>query len=115
MRLAAHQGLEDDQICRSVDEMNEGLIDANLGAGLFKKRIAMPGHGKRGSWRTILGFQQGEKAFFLYLFPKNRLPNIQDKELKALKHLAKFYIAMKPNGIRAALDCGELREVTCDE
>jgi len=78
MRLAAHQGLEDDQICRAVDEMNEGLIDANLGAGL-------------------------------------RLPNIQDKELKALKHLAKFYIAMKPNEIRAALDCGELREVNCDE
>jgi len=115
MRLAAHQGLEDDQICRAVDEMNEGLIDASLGASLFKKRIAMPGHGKRGSWRTLLGFQEGEKAFFLYLFPKNRLPNIQDKELKALKHLAKFYVALKPGEIRAALDSGELREVNCDE
>ena len=65
MRLAAHQGLEDDQICRAVDEMNEGLVDANLGGSLVKKRIAMRGHGKRGSWRTLLGFQQGEKAFFL--------------------------------------------------
>lgn len=48
MRLAARQGLEDDSICRAVDEMNEGLVDANLGGGLVKKRIAIPGHGKRG-------------------------------------------------------------------
>jgi hypothetical protein len=45
--------------------MNAGLSDANLGAGLFKKRIAMPGRGKRGSWRTLLGFQAGKKAFLL--------------------------------------------------
>jgi hypothetical protein len=74
-----------------------------------------PDTGNAGAGGRFLGFEQGEKAFFLYLFPKNRLPNIQDKELKALKHLAKFYIAMKPNEIRAALDCGELREVDCDE
>jgi len=34
---------------------------------------------------------------------------------QAVKHLAKFYVAMKPGEIRAALDCGELREVNCDE
>lgn len=75
-RLARHAGLTDVHICQAIDEMNAGLIDADLGAGLFKKRIAMPGQGKRGGWRSLLGFQAGNKAFFLYLFPKSRRDNI---------------------------------------
>jgi len=94
--------------------MERGLIGANLGAGLFKKRIAMPGQGKRGSWRTLLGFQEGKRAFFLFLFPKNSRQNIEDDELKALKHLTKYYLAMKSDEIRAALECGELSEVNCN-
>jgi len=109
VRLAERQGLTDDKICGAVDEMNRGLIEANLGAGLFKKRIAMPGKGKRGSWRTLLGFEKERGAFFLYLFPKNSRGNIEAQELAALKHLS-----MRPDEIRAALDCGELSEVHCN-
>lgn len=114
-RLASRQGLIDDRLCLSVDEISKGLIGSQLGAGLFKKRIAMPGQGKRGSWRVLFGFQHGNTIFFLYLFPKNSRESITDHELKALKHLAKYYFAMNTDTIRAALDCGELREVTCDE
>jgi hypothetical protein len=46
MHLAAREGLTNSHICQAVAEMNKGLIDANLGAGLFKKRVAMPGQGK---------------------------------------------------------------------
>ncbi len=60
-RLAAHQELTDSRLCRSVDEMNEGLTGSNLGSGLFKKRIPMSGQGKRGGWRVLLGFQKGKK------------------------------------------------------
>jgi len=95
--------------------MNAGLIDAKLGAGLFKKRVAFPGKGKRGGWRTLLGFQAGEKAFFLYVFAKNNLENIDDSELKALKFLAKYYLALKPDDIEKALRCGELEEMKADE
>jgi hypothetical protein len=41
-------------LCRSVDEMERGLIDANLGGGIIKKRVALPGRGKRGSARTLV-------------------------------------------------------------
>ncbi len=94
-RLARRDGLTDVHICQAIVEMNEGLIDADLGAGLFKKRIAMPGQGKRGGWRSLLGFQAGNKAFFLYLFPKSRRNNIDAAELKALKRLAKYYLTLK--------------------
>lgn len=95
--------------------MNKGLIDVNLGASLFKKRIAMPGQGKRGGWRILLGFLAGRKAFFLYLFSKNSRDNIEDDELKALKRLTKYYLAMTPDEIKTALQCGELNEVNCNE
>ena len=114
-RLARREGLTDLEVCQAVAEMNAGLIDANLGAGLFKKRIAMPGQGKRGSWRTLLGFQAGRKAFFLYLFPKNGRDNIEENEMKALKRLTKYYLTLKPGEIKTALQCGELNEVNCDE
>ena len=115
VRLAVREGLTNAHICQAVAEMNRGLIDANLGAGLFKKRVAMPGQGKRGGWRILLGFQAETKAFFLYLFPKNNRDNIEDDELKALKRLTKYYLAMKPNEIKTALQCGELTEVKCNE
>jgi hypothetical protein len=114
-RLARREGLTDVHICHAVVEMNTGLIDANLGAGLFKKRIAMPGQGKRGGWRALLGFQAGKKAFFLYLFPKNSRDNIEDDEMKALKRLTKYYLTLKPSEIKTALQCGELNEVNCNE
>ena len=114
-RLARRDGLTDVHICQAIVEMNEGLIDADLGAGLFKKRIAMPGQGKRGGWRSLLGFHAGNKAFFLYLFPKSRRDNISAAEMKVLKRLTKYYLTLKPAEIKAALQCGELREVHCNE
>jgi len=113
--MARRGGLIDIHICQAVTEMNAGLIDATLGAGLFKKRIAMPGQGKRGSWRALRGFQAGKKAFFLYLFPKNSRDNIEDDEMKALKRLARYYLTLKPSEIKTALQCGELEEVSCNE
>jgi hypothetical protein len=114
-RVARREGLTDARICQAVAEMNQGQFDTNLGAGLFKKRIAMPGHGKRGSWRTLLGFGAGKKAFFLYMFPKSSRDNIGDGELKALKRLTKYYLALNPDEIGAAMQCGELNEVNCNE
>ena len=114
-RLARREGLTDVHICQAVAEMNRGLIDGNLGAGLVKKRIAIPGQGKSGGWRSLLGFQAGKQAFFLYLFSKNRLDNIEDDEMKALKRLTKYYLTLKPTEIKAALQCGELKEVNYSE
>ncbi len=95
--------------------MNQGLIDADLGSGLLKKRVAMPGSGKSGSWRTLLGFQSGSRAFLLYVFTKSNQDNIQAYELKALKKLAKFYLSLHSKDIRIALEREELYEVKCDE
>jgi len=39
-RWRAKERLSDRALCNAVDEMERGLIDGNLGAGLYKKRVA---------------------------------------------------------------------------
>jgi hypothetical protein len=45
--------LSDEALCSAVDEMAQGLIDADLGGGVVKKRVGHSGRGKRGGARTL--------------------------------------------------------------
>ncbi|WP_343294037.1 type II toxin-antitoxin system RelE/ParE family toxin [Vandammella animalimorsus] len=40
--------LTDPALCAAVEEMRCGLVDADLGGGVVKKRVALPGRGKSG-------------------------------------------------------------------
>jgi hypothetical protein len=51
--------------------MAAGLIDADLGGSVYKKRVPTPGRGKRGGARIILGSNRGDRWFFLFGFEKN--------------------------------------------
>jgi hypothetical protein len=53
-RWARKEGVTDRALRVAVAEMESGLVDARLGGGLFKKRVALPGGGKRGGARTIV-------------------------------------------------------------
>ncbi len=64
-KMAAKEGLTDAVLVTAIEEINAGLVEANLGGEVYKKRIAMPGRGKRGSSRTILAFRQNDKAYFI--------------------------------------------------
>jgi len=92
-RWAVNECLSEQTLIEAVAEMEQGLIDANLGGHVVKKRVAIGGRGKSGGLRTILAFKLRDKAFFLYGFAKNQQENIEDKELKALKLLAKHFLA----------------------
>jgi len=87
-KWARQEGILDDSLRRAICEMDEGLIDANLGSSVYKKRIAVDGRGKRGGVRTLLAYKLEDGAFFIYGFAKNARGNISSKELKALKQLA---------------------------
>ncbi|PIY21251.1 MAG: hypothetical protein COZ12_05725, partial [Deltaproteobacteria bacterium CG_4_10_14_3_um_filter_60_8] len=81
--------LADQALCLAVAEMEKGLIDADLGGGVVKKRIALPGRGKSGSTRTLVATNKGDRWFFLFGFEKNERANITPEELAALRELAK--------------------------
>ena len=98
----------------AVDEMVRGLIDADLGGHVVKKRVALPGRGKSGGVRTLLAYKIGNKAFFVYGFAKNARANISADELKALKFLAKELLNYSDKALTEAIKHGALIEVEND-
>ncbi len=111
---AAKEGLDDDALRAAVDEMERGLIDADLGGHIVKKRVAVGGRGKSGGVRALLVFKVGNQAFFVYGFAKNARANINAVELKALKHLAKELLGYSDKALTEAIKHGALIEVEND-
>ena len=89
----------------------EGLIDANLGGGVYKKRIAAGGRGKSGGARAIVAFKAKNHIFFLFGFLKNEQENIDTKELKALKQFASALFELQDQQLVRLLNNGNLYEV----
>ena len=89
-----------------------GLVDADLRGGLIKQRVARPGQGKSGSYRTIIAYRQGDRAVFLYGFAKNERANLDDDELAYWRQIGRGYLALNEDGIEAAVAAGELTEVS---
>lgn len=113
-KWATKEGLDDDALRAAVDEMERGLIDADLGGHVVKKRVAIGGRGKSGGARTLLAYKVGNKAFFVYGFAKNARANISADELKALKHLAKELLSYSDKALTEAIEHGALIEVEND-
>lgn len=87
-RFARKAGLPDTVLRTAIRDAERGLIDADLGGGVIKQRIARPGGGKSGGFRTIILFRAGARAFFVHGFAKNERANIRDDELAAFRMLA---------------------------
>lgn len=103
--------ISDAELSKVIQEMNTGLFEANLGSGLYKKRVSMPGKGKRGAYRTIIAFKQNERAFFIYGFSKNEKANIDEQEKLIYCKIAKEYLNMSTAAIQYLLDTKKLLEI----
>ena len=113
-RWARKQGLSVTSLCVAVQAMSTGMFDADLGGGLFKKRIARPGQGKSGGFRTLVATNKGNRWIFLFGFPKNERSNIDQAEEEALKKLAAHLLSLTAQALGEAQGAGELMEVDCD-
>lgn len=114
-KWAEKEGLIDDALLAAVDEIDRGLIDADLGGHIVKKRVPLAGKGKSGGVRTLLAYMVGNKAFFVYGFAKSARANISADELKALKYLAKELLSYTDKVLAEAIAHGALIEVKNDE
>jgi hypothetical protein len=83
-RWQAGEKLPDAVLCKAVHEMEAGLVDADLGGFLYKKRVARPGAGKSGGYRTLLSARIGSRYVFLHGFPKSDKANIAQDEKKGV-------------------------------
>lgn len=111
----ASEKLLDTALCKAVREMESGLIDADLGGCLYKKRVARTGMGKSGGYRTLLSARLGRRYVFLHGFPQNDKANITHDEKKALQFAGKVFLDLSAENLIKALKIGVLLEVCCDE
>ena len=95
--------------------MERGLIDADLGGHVYKKRVAIQGRGKSGGVRTLIAYQVQDRAFFIYGFAKNKRANISNKELQALQIIANNLLSHNDKMLDYLLNEKELVEVPYHE
>jgi len=106
--------LSDGALCQAVNEMLQGLIDADLGGGVVKKRIGISGRGKSGGVRTLIATNKGSKWFFVFGFEKNDRANITENELEALQELAEELLARTVKQLDETIQNGTLTEIFND-
>lgn len=111
-RFAVKYGISDQELIEAVERAENGLIDADLGGGVIKQRIARKGQGKSGGYRSIIFFRQGDKAFFMMAFAKSSRENITHGELSELKQSARIILALSDTALAAAINNETFTEIT---
>ena len=107
--------LIDRALCQAVEEMAQGLIDADLGGSIVKKRVGLAGRGKRGGARTLVATNKGNRWFFVFGFEKNERANISDKELETLQEIAADLLARTAQQLNKASEDDSLQEICHDD
>jgi hypothetical protein len=110
-KWAKKVGIKDINLVKSAVEVENGLIDAELGTNLIKKRIASGSKGKKGGFRIILAYKKNYKIFFIYGFAKNDRDNIYSNEFEALKLFGNALLVATSKEIIKLKQNGELFEI----
>lgn len=110
-RFARKEGVDDKKLADAVQEMEQGLVDADYGGGLVKKRIARTGGGKSGGYRSIMAYRSKTMCVFMYCFAKSDKENLDDNEVAEYRHAASIYLELGDAEIEIALKSNKLEEV----
>lgn len=110
-KFSKKQKISDQTLLEAVQRAEMGLIDADLGGGVIKQRVARQGEGKREGYRTLILYRSKERAFFVYGFAKNASDNITLQEKAALKKLAASVLNLKEDLLNELLQQGDYKEV----
>ncbi len=114
-RFARRQRIADASLGEAIERAERGIIDADLGGGLIKQRVARPGQGRSGGFRMIVAYRAAGRAVFLYAFAKSDRDNIDDDELEALRTIGANWLAASAELVGQAIEDGELKEIEHDD
>jgi len=114
-RFARSEGIADRSLREAIERAERGLIDADLGGGLIKQRVARRGQGRSGGYRVIVAYLAGSKAFFLHGFAKSDRDNVDDDEVVAFKKFGRRLLTADTETLNGMFEDGSLKEVDDDE
>ena len=105
-RFARRAGISDADLWNAAQLANQGVVDADLGGGVIKQRIARAGEGKSSGSRSIILFKKDDRAVFVYGFEKKDLANITVKDLVAFRKLADAILGCTDSEMAQRVECG---------
>lgn len=115
VRFARRAQIADESLREAIDRAGRGLIDADLGDGIIKQRVARSGQGRSGGYRMVIAYRAGTRAVFLYAFAKNERENINADELTTFREIGAAWLRADTRFLAQALEDGGLQEVMNDE
>jgi hypothetical protein len=107
-RFARKARITDADLWKAARLVNQGVIDADLGGGVIKQRIARPGEGKSGGSRSIILFKENDRAFYIHGFEKKDKADIGQNELIAFRVLAEDVLHCPDSTIAHRITSGSL-------
>ena len=110
-KFARREDIADARLREAIDRANAGSIDADLGGGLLKQRVARNGQGRSSGYRTIIVFRAEERAVFVFGFAKSGRANLNATELTAFRKAAKIVLALSQREVDIEVEAGRLTEV----
>lgn len=111
-RFARKQCISDLALREAIHRAEKGLIDADLGGGVIKQRVARQGQGKSGGFRTIVLYKTTESAFFIYGFSKSDRGNIDRAEEAEFRKAAPYILSLTEEQIMSLVTKGQFTEVS---
>jgi hypothetical protein len=110
-RFARRARIGDAVLWQTATLVNQGSIDADLGGGVIKQRIARAGKGKSSGVRSIILFRFQGRAVFVHGFAKKDVSNIKESELMAFRELADVILGYSDTEIAKRVADGALMEI----
>ena len=114
-RFARRERITDRSLCEAVRRAERGLVDADLGGGVIKQRVARPGQGRSGGFRMLVAYRAKARSVFLFGFAKSERDNVDDDELATLREIGKVFLTADDAAMARALAEGIIQEVAYDE
>lgn len=107
--------LTNQDLLEAIKNLEGGLSTANLGNHLFKIRVKREHGGKSSGFRTIVVYQENNKAIFLYGFRKNEKENIGKSDLQYFKKFGDDLLALNKNQIQQFVEQKILFDIEVSE
>jgi hypothetical protein len=104
--------ITDHSLIDAIERAERGIIDADLGGGLIKQRVARAGQGRSGGYRMLVAYRVMDRAVFLYGFAKSHRENIDADELLTVREVGADWLAADAERIARAIVENELQEIS---
>lgn len=104
---ARRHGIRDNELYQAINAVLQGKGD-DLGGGVYKKRL------NQNRDRAIILAKSGRNWFYTFLYAKQDMANIDDRELAGFRELAKHYALLSDEKIAELVYRRELVEIDDD-